>query len=272
MADEKNTSPDDEYQFPQEEYSGSEAGEESQKIEAGESPVGSQENLRKKVVEGYRSTVSGRNKRILFVVVGLLCLIGFLKVSSMLHESPKMAKESVHPTVQASGSQPVQAQPVVQQPEPTAETPLPQPTMPTVGPSDTSLDEMRAYHSQADGKMQELQSQVSSMQKSLAQSESSNEQLQKSVVQLAQQVQTLSTALKQQMLAQEKQPKQKRAVFYLRAVVPDRAWVMTSSGETVSVSVGDSLDQYGTIQSIDPVYGVIETSSGRKITYGSNDY
>ena len=269
MVDEQKNMGDDEYQFPQEEYAGEGSHEEVVEPEVASAAAGSAaasgDGFRKKIIEGYKGTVSARNKRIILISVGLIFVLLLPKLSDVFHVAPKKAEDTL-------ASKPVQ--PVVQQPAP-VEQPIvsQQPDQPAIAPSvDPSLDEARAYRSQADGKIQELQNQVSSIQNSLAQSESTNEQLQKSVSQLTSQVQALSVQLKQQMMAEKTQPKSKKVNFYLRAVVPDRAWVMTSSGETVSVSVGDSLDQYGTIQSIDPVYGVIETSSGRKITYGSNDY
>lgn len=70
--------------------------------------------------------------------------------------------------------------------------------------------------------------------------------------------------------------KQKRTVipaesYYLQAVVPGRAWLKRKSGATATVSVGNRLPGYGEIESIDPELGVVRTSSGRDITYGSED-
>ncbi|MDP1573959.1 MAG: hypothetical protein Q8L78_03370 [Coxiellaceae bacterium] len=268
MVDEqKNTTGDDEYQFPQEEYAGEEQSPEGaaepEVAGAGSESASSRgDGFRKKVIEGYTKTVSARNKRIIIIVLALIGILLLPKLIGIFHTEPKKSGE---PVVSKPVQQPAPVsveQPVVSQPDQLA-------IVPSVDPS---LDEARAYRAQADSKVQELQNQVATIQNGLAQSESTNEQLQKSVSQLTSQVEALSTQLKRLMMQEKKEPKSKTVNFYLRAVVPDRAWVMTGSGETVSVSVGDSLDQYGTIQSIDPVYGVIQTSSGRKITYGSNDY
>ncbi|MCX7125751.1 MAG: type IV secretion protein IcmG, partial [Gammaproteobacteria bacterium] len=73
----------------------------------------------------------------------------------------------------------------------------------------------------------------------------------------------------------EKRPSAKPVklmVFHLRAVLPDRAWITSTSGETITVTIGDPIQDYGTVQAIDVQHGIIETSSGRKIEYGSNDY
>ena len=272
MTDEQiKTSSEDEYQFPQEEYaSGAAEGDAGAEPKEGAASTGAGASLsaRSKLFENYRTTtVSSRTKRIL-IVVGLLIVI-VIVIHFMRSVKPPVIPSMAQKTAQKqqesqSVVQPQAApMPAVQQIEPQ------QPV--DINPSG-SLDEMRAYSSQSDSKIQELQTEVANVQNSLTQSEATNTQLQKSVSALTTQVQALSVQLKQTMEQEKKAPKTKKVVFYLRAVVPDRAWVMTSSGETVSVSVGDSLDQYGTIQSIDPVYGVIETSSGRKITYGQNDY
>lgn len=257
MVDEKKIA-DDEYQFPQEEYVVPDENPEAAASAAVEEDIKpSTETFGQKIVESYRSSNLGRNKRLILIVIVVVVLFLLSRLGSFFSHTNTVKQPVAKPVAQQQTELPppaeVQpaAQPVVQQ----------QPIM--------MNDD---YRSQTDSKIQALQQQLSNIQDSLNASQNTNETLQNSITQLTAQVQTLSAQLKQTMGQQKKQSHQKQVVFYLRAVVPDRAWVMTSSGETVSVTVGDSLDQYGTIQSIDPVYGVIQTSSGRKITYGANDY
>lgn len=267
MPDEqKNSSPDDEYQFPQEEYAASETptAEFQEAAAAAENNVAPGTGTRKKLFEGYSTSLFAKNKRI-FIIVGVLILFLLLPKLFDIFKSP--------PSPVAEQQKQAVAQKQLVQPQPSIPAPAitEQPPMPALMPAQMPTQPMQP-NNQVDSKIEDLQQQVSSMQESLTQSQSTNEQLQKSIAQLTAQVQVLSTQLKQNAAMEKQAPRTKKIAFYLRAVVPDRAWVMTNSGETVSVSVGDSLDQYGTIESIDPVYGVVQTSSGRKITYGSNDY
>jgi intracellular multiplication protein IcmG len=60
-------------------------------------------------------------------------------------------------------------------------------------------------------------------------------------------------------------------IYYVRAMIQGRAWLMTSDGTTFTVSDGDNLPGYGQVQTIDPAQGVVLTSSGRVINYRPQD-
>jgi len=256
MVDEKKISPDDEYQFPQEEYVTANPNELPKNDEFGSEGVAAESSSPKNIFTNYQSSLF-KNRRFIIIAI-VLCVLFLIPFMMDRFKTSTPAVSTPAPTSAELPPPTVTPQPTV------AATPQPMPEISPVMPS--------SDNSKLDNKIQGLEQQVESMQNSLSQSQATNEALQKSVTQLAQQMQMLSAALQKSQASEQKSPKIKKVVFHLRAIVPDRAWVVTSSGETVSVSVGDSLDQYGTIQSIDPVYGVIETSSGRKITYGSNDF
>ncbi len=59
--------------------------------------------------------------------------------------------------------------------------------------------------------------------------------------------------------------------YNLRAVIPGRAWILGSDGSSVSVAVGSKINQYGTVQRIDPDNGLVVTSSGKVIGFNAND-
>lgn len=65
--------------------------------------------------------------------------------------------------------------------------------------------------------------------------------------------------------------KKKMPVYHVKAIVPERAWLESDKGETVSVRVGDVLDDYGVVQAISPKQGIVVTSS-KVIQYGNNDF
>lgn len=230
----KNTTPDDEYQFPQDEYVSAQTKSEAEVNQDAEHAA-----VTNKTSLGGLPFL--KNKRILIVfgvVIVLLILFHFIG-QSRVPVAPKPAPAQVV----TPAPQPV----VVQQPN-------------------------TAFTSSTDQKIQSLESQLSVVQNSLSQSQAQNQTLQQSVAELSAQVQVMSEQL-QRLLANEKMPKNaNKIVFHLRAVLPDRAWISSNTGQTMSVTIGDRVQGYGIVQSIDVRDGVVKTSSGRKIEYGPNDY
>jgi intracellular multiplication protein IcmG len=55
--------------------------------------------------------------------------------------------------------------------------------------------------------------------------------------------------------------------YFIQAMIPGRAWLITPHGHTVTVSVGDHLFGYGTIIRIVPTRGIVMTSSGAILRY-----
>ena len=62
-----------------------------------------------------------------------------------------------------------------------------------------------------------------------------------------------------------------KKIFNLRAIIIGRAWLVDSDGQTLTVSLGDNLEDYGKIKAIYPDEGFITTTSGRIIQFGQND-
>jgi len=62
-----------------------------------------------------------------------------------------------------------------------------------------------------------------------------------------------------------------REIYYVKAIVPGRAWLGNESGKTTTISEGDRVPGYGIIELIDPKHGFIVTSSGEVMRYHPND-
>ncbi|OGT64964.1 MAG: hypothetical protein A3J38_02905 [Gammaproteobacteria bacterium RIFCSPHIGHO2_12_FULL_45_9] len=60
--------------------------------------------------------------------------------------------------------------------------------------------------------------------------------------------------------------------FEVQALLPGRAWVLGSNGQTLSLAIGDMVPGYGYVKVIDTARGVVETTSGKTIGYGQNDH
>lgn len=74
---------------------------------------------------------------------------------------------------------------------------------------------------------------------------------------------------KREMAAKKLAPPMK---YYIRALVEGRAWLQTDDGGEATVSVGQSLKDYGTILAIYVNQGLVTTSSGRVISFKDNEY
>lgn len=56
--------------------------------------------------------------------------------------------------------------------------------------------------------------------------------------------------------------------YYVKAIVPGRAWIQMDGDQTMSVAEGDTVPGYGRITKIDAEHGMVATSSGRMIPFG----
>ncbi|OGT63692.1 MAG: hypothetical protein A3J38_06205 [Gammaproteobacteria bacterium RIFCSPHIGHO2_12_FULL_45_9] len=278
MDDKKNTS-SDEYQFPQEEYV---ASDQSSTFEEGadpsaagasdaSSPFGEAEDkpAQKKTVLGKLgdifSVIFGkisemRNKRILVVVAAIILLL--LIVRAVHNKQPSITSLPSKPEAKAEYTAPTEQteQPIVEE----AKTQTFQPP---------AMPSMEQPSSASQAELKKLMQEVGSIQDELQDTRQTNQALEKSMHELTTQVQLLSSQLSEvaAKLAPKKTPGE-AVVYHLRAVVPDRAWIISNKGETLTVAVGDKLDHYGTVDKIDAQNGMIETSSGQKISYGVNDF
>lgn len=60
-------------------------------------------------------------------------------------------------------------------------------------------------------------------------------------------------------------------VYFIQAVIPGRAWLISQNGSTISVREGTRIAGYGIIRLIDSRQGKIITSSGRIIRFNQQD-
>ena len=60
-------------------------------------------------------------------------------------------------------------------------------------------------------------------------------------------------------------------VYYIQAIIPGRAWIRTSNGQTITVTYNDEIAGLGKVTKIDAENGLVVTSSGAKIAYGINE-
>lgn len=261
MDDKKNNSPD-EYQFPQDEYISPSDEHHAMDVDASLSPENEQKdytssNHKKSPIDLIRDNFHLiKNKRVL---IGVGVVIFAILTIHFFSGTKEPALPSVATATSSSSSNPV------------VQTSTAEPS--SNGSMLNSLSSLQEHSNRTASDIRQLQSQMADMQNVIQQSQTTNQQLQKAVDTLTNQLNTMSATLNQVLANQDKSKGgAKRIVYHLRAIQPDRAWITSSNGETLTVTLGDTIGKFGTVNLIDPVHGVVSTTSGLKIEYGPNDF
>lgn len=243
--DKHNIMSDDEYQFPKEEYMDHSGSDES-------SADASRAEYASSAKPGLKERFPflGNKKFLLGGGVVLVILIGL----GVMHHGPKKV-DMQQPTMQPVVTHSVQAPQVADQ-----------------------LSSIQAGQSSNQGDISNLKNHVEQLHEQLANMQSTNTALTQTILQLTAQIKGLTSEVQANSAKLAPKPKKAKNVapvvpitYSLKAIVTGRAWVVSSNGNAYTVSVGDKLAQYGTIESIDADAGRIVTSSGKVIVYGKND-
>ena len=261
MSDHKQQHGDDEYQFPGDEYMDAESSAQSEKTHAEKSTPTAAEldaatahdsattatQAKKAGIELKSRFAAIKNKRAIWIVV--IAVVILIIFSLMRHNDKSKVV-----------SPPVRQQPVVQQTNPRVTS---------------QLDQLQQSEQASENTVAQLQSNLNQLQSSLQSEANSQTQTNQHIDALISQVQVLSNQLHD--LKQVKKPLQKKwipkpIVYHVKAIEPGRAWVVGSNGESDTITIGNKLTDYGTVEAINADSGMVLTSSGKVISYGQNDY
>lgn len=209
-------------------------------------------------------------KNLIIAVVVVLTVLSVYKLTSVLftsnhardHIRSVNSTPKITPPLQAKNSTaPVIAQNTMQNNIPVAANSI-----------NTRLTALETHDIKLQSSADKLSSQLSDLQNSIANIDSR-------VSSLSQNIQDMTNKQDQFIKQQEEKKKllQKRSqrpvlaksipIYYVKAVIPGRAWLSTQGKSLVTVSIGDNLPGYGIIESIDTTQGLITTSSGAIIGY-----
>lgn len=104
--------------------------------------------------------------------------------------------------------------------------------------------------------------------------------LQHALTELNSKIDAQSQEIEQLIIRTRPKPKpQKRVIkkttpvkqYFVQAVIPGRAWLISSNGTTLTVREGSTIPGYGVVKLIDPLQGRVSTSSGKVIRFSQND-
>lgn len=179
---------------------------------------------------------------------------------------PEPRPEQRPEPVQKPLPQPQQLQP---KPEPTTAAPKLDAKLESLESSQENIQSQVGSISNQLGGMNSNMSALSSQIESLSQAVSSlNEKLDaqaRDIDQLAAQIKRTKKPPKQ--VVKPQQPKK----YYLKALIPGRAWLIAPNGSTLTVSTGSHIPGYGKVKLIDPHQGSVVTSSGQTIRFSQAD-
>jgi intracellular multiplication protein IcmG len=229
---------------------------------------------------------SRQRKKILVIIGIIIAIFCLYKLYGLFTASPIKAPLGRHPEIHNT----VPAAPSVSEEQPKALSIQSPPVISEekgMGAEETpnkiaSLEQAIAQNGQAE---ENLQNQIAGLSSAITEIQNNIAMLTQQVGSLSQQKipQTISKSKEKKAKSHEKIRKTlKKSVaakkpiitptnYNVKAMIQGRAWLISQSGATFTVSTGDELAGYGTIQDINPDKGVIVTSSGKVINYMPND-
>jgi intracellular multiplication protein IcmG len=219
-------------------------------------------------------------KKGVMVVGGLILFVLTYKLILAFWDSSPKAVNKQSPVV-AQKVVPVQAE------QPNVVTPLPvqisQPSQDALNQTEKKVTALEEERSRLKTDLFAMQQQlrdvtqtVSNMTSSLDAIKQSMEQINDKMDQQSEQMVRLQSIKRAQRRAstpsvKKIMPKVESTQYYIQAIIPGRAWLMSTKGTTLTVSRGSEVPGYGDVRLINPKLGRIFTSSGRVIQFSQAD-
>lgn len=170
--------------------------------------------------------------------------------------------------------------------KPVKQVPLPvsQPTTPvsTTAPASSDVTALKAEQKRMEEELSAVRAELQSVTQSANQVASEMADVKQTLLvlserlaQQSQQMGRLKMASRTKATASHTSsahtPAAPRTVYYIQAVIPGRAWLMSNQGKSLTVSRGSSVPGYGTVRVINAKVGRVFTSSGRVIRFSQAD-
>lgn len=179
-------------------------------------------------------------------------------------------------------AKPVAVQQPILQPQPIAMAPGPVITAAPAPEITQKLSVLQASEDKLNIDFNNLNNQVTGVGASVGELSSKVDQLSQAVNVLAAQLAEQSRQIILLTAKQHEYVRVKRAhaayknvnqklVYFLQAVIPGRAWIISNTGNTMTVRDGSNIVGYGIVKRIDPNEGRVITSSGRVIVFSQLD-
>lgn len=271
---------DEEYHFAEEPDLGMESPPQEKKYESQASASATQKQMpfnMDRVKAFFNETSPARNAVvvigilvILFIIYKIISGLFFNNAESTLPQTPIKQK-------------PVQItqKPMTQQPR------MVSTSAPTINQRAVlnDMNTLKARMSSMEQNQTNLQEQVASINNQLSSISNNLNALTTKLTQMSQQLGQLNVEVQEQaqhmtLMKARLEPKPKvrkiyprgpSVVYYLKAVIPGRAWLVANNGNTLTVRVGSPIPHYGVVRFIDAIQGRVLTSSGQLIRFSQDD-
>lgn len=261
MSDNKNL--DDEYQYVEESENAANLSEESElKFEAEQN-----DPFADKITTVLQKPNVRRNA--IIVILALFFLIGFIKFSSSSIFKYKESSEPA-PTIQ------VKPKPITAIQAPPSNQASSQQIDNLVNNQKNIQNTMNAFNqqvSQMTSQMNTLAGSVQTLQQQLVDMQTKQALIISSMDELTKSQKSRPTVIHHQ----EKTYRERVFVgpryfvhYYIQAIIPGRAWLINSEGQTLTVRLGSSVPGYGSVQAIDPLQGRVRMSSGKILRFNQD--
>jgi intracellular multiplication protein IcmG len=215
------------------------------------------------------------------LVVGglILFLLAYKVVMSFMAASPKVINKNIPVVVRQTAQ--------VQPQTPKVSMPVPRPVAQVSNEALDNADKKITALEQERGRLQtdvfamqkqirDVTQTVGSMTASLNDIKQSMEQINEKMEQQSQQMVRLQSIKRTKRRAstpsvKKVTPKVEQTQYYIQAIIPGRAWLMSTKGAMLTVSRGSAVPGYGDVRLINPKLGRIFMSSGRVIQFSQAD-
>ena len=138
------------------------------------------------------------------------------------------------------------------------------------------LNSLQYSSDQSTRKIANIDNNMGNLKNSLETLDSKIRSLNTNIALIAQEIQNQQEILK--MLKKAKKKKSRKRIikqaakkFFIQALIPGRAWLRTSVGDSITVVVGTKIRGLGTVHFIDPQQGQVIMRTGKVIKFSSSD-
>jgi intracellular multiplication protein IcmG len=256
MSDNKNFN--DEYQYVEE--SANETNPEEQVTEVAEEEP-----------QGINSLIQQPSVRrnAIIAIIGLFTMLAVIKCTS----SPSLKKKEPE----------VVAPPKIVAPTVAPIASAPPATMNEVSNSD--LDAVRENQKNLENNLSSINQQVNQLNNQISSLTANNQVLQQQLAELQNKQMLMINAIDKLIVTQKTKPISKpyhvsqrhiqpphvhHVHYYIQAIIPGRAWLINTQGNTITVKVGSKVPNYGVVDKIDPLQGRVITSSGKILRFNQD--
>lgn len=261
MSDNKNF--EEEYQYVEEpEFEPIDAEPEPESQETKKAPEAKENKYVEKIISMLGEPSIKRNA--LLAVLGLFLILSLLKCAGR----PSIQHETISP-------QPI-AEKKLSPNQNSAVYPAQDKQMQSVMEMQKNMQNNLATINE---KMNQLNGQLNSLN-------ANNQMLQQQLVQLVSKLQGMQQSMEEAIAAAKAKPQISKAVrssehvyrpevpkihYYVQAIIPGRAWLVSSQGKTLTLRVGSPLSGYGVVRAIDAQQGRVLMSTGKIFVFNPAD-